>query len=375
MEPDRISGPDLPPEAELSEWAICNGEAIEGVENPKIVDWEDLQQELARLWSLSSALKKAKERKESLAQRLESIIEVRKESSRQNNELEKMRQKLEAKRVVLGNLSVHIKKKSENVKDEREQLCHATRLLLVAGKTIIASHQQLQEAIKLLSGERGHGNLKNLQKLVHLRQQHMVTQVSTIYPVKSINDQTSKEITDSRSDGKISRDFTGSPSPNVSKPSHLSSLTILGLQITILPSKKMSYFSDKKDIQSSASALGYVAHAVSLIAACLDVPLRYPLRLGGSHSYIHDYAPLVENTTLELVANPASINMSAKPTEFPLFLDGQDSTRAAYAIFLLNKDLEQLLNYIGAESLGPRHVLPNLKELMRIIQSEEYIND
>lgn len=38
------------------------------------------------------------------------------------------------------------------------------------------------------------------------------------------------------------------------------------------------------------------------------------------------------------------------------------------------QDLEQLLNYIGAESLGPRHVLPNLKELMQIILSEEYIN-
>lgn len=59
-----------------SELGFLTLEGIEGVETPKIIEWEDLQQELARLWSLSSALKKAKERKESLAQKLESIIEV-----------------------------------------------------------------------------------------------------------------------------------------------------------------------------------------------------------------------------------------------------------------------------------------------------------
>jgi hypothetical protein len=38
------------------------------------------------------------------------------------------------------------------------------------------------------------------------------------------------------------------------------------------------------------------------------------------------------------------------------------------------QDIEQLLNYIGAESLGPRHVLANLKQLTTIIQSQQYIS-
>lgn len=77
--------------------------------------------------------------------------------------------------------------------------------------------------------------------------------------------------------------------------------------------------------------------AVSLISVYLDVPLRYPLRFGVSRSHIYDYAPPIENASSDLVANPASSSMSSKPIEFPLFLDGQDTTRAAYAIFLLNK--------------------------------------
>ena len=76
--------------------------------------------------------------------------------------------------------------------------------------------------------------------------------------------------------------------------------------------------------------------AVSLIASYLEVPLRYPLRLGGSRSYIHDYAPSSEPTSSES-ASTSLLSSNMKATEFPLFLDGQETTRAAYAVFLLNK--------------------------------------
>lgn len=76
--------------------------------------------------------------------------------------------------------------------------------------------------------------------------------------------------------------------------------------------------------------------AVSLIASYLEVPLRYPLRLGGSRSYINDYAPSIEPTPTDSVSN-SLLHTNLKPIEFPLFLEGQDTTRAAYAVFLLNK--------------------------------------
>lgn len=77
--------------------------------------------------------------------------------------------------------------------------------------------------------------------------------------------------------------------------------------------------------------------AVLLIASYLDVPLRYPLHLGGSRSYVHDYAPSVESISSDLSASPILTGMNVKPSEFPLFLEGQETTRASYAIFLLNK--------------------------------------
>ncbi|RWR79717.1 UV radiation resistance-associated protein isoform X1 [Cinnamomum micranthum f. kanehirae] len=124
----------------------------------------------------------------------------------------------------------------------------------------------------------------------------------------------------------------------------MSSLTILGLQLTVPPLKKMSFFSDKEEAHKSATALGYVAHA-----------------------------PSIEPASTDLASNSIVLT-NTKATEFPLFLEGQDTTKAAYAIFLLNKDIEQLLNFAGIQSLGPRHVLANLKELLRTIQSREFID-
>lgn len=75
---------------------------------------------------------------------------------------------------------------------------------------------------------------------------------------------------------------------------------------------------------------------VSLIASYLQVPLRYPLRFGCSRSYIRDYAPYIEPASSDSVSDSLA-STSGKPIEFPLFLEGQDSTRAAYGVFLLNK--------------------------------------
>lgn len=58
-----------------------------------------------------------------------------------------------------------------------------------------------------------------------------------------------------------------------SKPINEGSLTISGLQLNMLAFKKMSFFTDKKEVQRSATALGYVAHVCSF--SFLDIRIRY----------------------------------------------------------------------------------------------------
>ncbi|KAL6342285.1 hypothetical protein AAG906_007499 [Vitis piasezkii] len=295
-------------------------------ENVKVIEWEDFEQELARLWN-------------SLQEKLNSLLQVKAESLNRSNELEEMQQRLDDRKFVTGDMSMQSKIVEEDIKKKEERLGLEVRSLLVAGTALSVSRNRLQDANRLLSGERGYVHLKNLEKMLRVRQQHMISQVSFLYPVKP-------------SIGSLEQELESFPSSSRAED---------------------EFFTDKKEVQRSATALGYVAHAVSLIASYLEVPLRYPLRLGGSRSYINDYAPSIEPTPTDSVSNSLLLT-NLKHIEFPLFLEGQDTTRAAYAVFLLNKDLEQLLNFIGVKSLGPRHVLANLKELLRTILSPEFID-
>ncbi|XP_076889125.1 vacuolar protein sorting 38-like [Bidens hawaiensis] len=336
-------------------------------EKVKIIKWEDFQHELARLSSLSSAINEANNKKSSIQHKLNSRLQLEAESLSWSNELDEMREKLEARKLVMGNMSMNLKVVQEKAKKQEEQLNSEIRSLLMAGTSLSVASRNLQEENNSLAGEKGYSRLKNAQKLLRMRQQYMVFQISLLYPVKVVTGHTYDQELESFSTNSKS----GNPSGQ--KPVDAGSLTISGLHLTVLPFKKISFFTDKKEVQTSATALGYVAHAVSLIAFYLEIPLRYPLRLGGSRTYICDYAPSVEPTSSDFtsISLPSS---TSKPMEFPLFLEGQDTTRSAYAVFLLNKDLEQLLNFIGVESLGPRHVLANLKELLNNILSPEYIN-
>ncbi|XP_022573992.1 UV radiation resistance-associated gene protein-like isoform X2 [Brassica napus] len=332
-------------------------------EDVKVIEWEEFDNELTRLWSLSSALKLATEKKMTLQPKLESLIQVSAESLRRTNELEEMRQRLEAKKLMVDKTSVTCKVTEQDLKKKEDDLSAEVRSLLVGGTTLSIAKSKLQESNCQLEGESGYAHLKTVTNKLRKRQQYMVSQVSFIYPLK---------IEAGPSQDQELESFPGGSRLVGTKPVSQGSVRILGLPFSMAPFTKMSFFTDKKEVQKSATALGYVAHAVSLLAPFFGVPIRYPLRLGGSKTYILDYAPYIEPSASDM--SPVStLSENAKFVEFPLFLDGQDTTRAAYAVFLLNKNIEQLLNFVGESSLGPRQVLANLKELIRIIQSPDFI--
>ena len=143
------------------------------------------------------------------------------------------------------------------------------------------------------------------------------------------------------------------------------------------------------DPECAAAALGYVTQATLQLASVLDVPLRYPVAPGASRSYICDLQQVfaagegasgagdagdAESSSSRRsdrsIASPEKKSASKTPSlwrrvEFPLFAEphAAEGTRFAYAVFLLNKDLEQILNAHGMLAVGPRHTLQNLKRL------------
>ncbi|KAL2011387.1 hypothetical protein VTN00DRAFT_4105 [Thermoascus crustaceus] len=109
-----------------------------------------------------------------------------------------------------------------------------------------------------------------------------------------------------------------------------------------------SYFEDI-DRESVAAALGYTAHLVYLLSFYLSVPIPYPVKPYLSNSIIQD---------------PVSVSLPQRT--FPLY-PVNVQYRFEYGVFLLNKDIEFLMNRRGLRVLDIRHTLPNLKYLLYVL--------
>ncbi|CAJ0759063.1 19977_t:CDS:2 [Entrophospora sp. SA101] len=102
------------------------------------------------------------------------------------------------------------------------------------------------------------------------------------------------------------------------------------------------------DEEKIATALGFAAHFVQMLAYYLDTPLRFPITPMSSRSTILD--PI----TVSLITS----------RQYPLYSKGVDRNGFEYAVYLLNKNIEQLmysqeLYYL----MDLRHTLPNLTYL------------
>ncbi|SPO23761.1 uncharacterized protein UTRI_03731_B [Ustilago trichophora] len=101
------------------------------------------------------------------------------------------------------------------------------------------------------------------------------------------------------------------------------------------------------DDDTVSSAFGLVAQLVVLLSTYLATPIHYPLATAGSRAVVQD-----------------GISLMSGPRAFPLYGKGMERYRYEYAAFLLNKDIEQLMNVHSVTVIDIRHTLPNLKNLM-----------
>ncbi|KAL5034794.1 hypothetical protein BDV3_004313 [Batrachochytrium dendrobatidis] len=113
------------------------------------------------------------------------------------------------------------------------------------------------------------------------------------------------------------------------------------------------------DDERIATALGFTAHFITLLAYYLDVPLRYYMMPISSRSTVWDVVS----------------QQFQGSKEFPLYSRGSERIRFEYAVFLINKNVEQLLNFVGKPVKNLRNTLPNLKLLCDTIESWHELND
>lgn len=98
-----------------------------------------------------------------------------------------------------------------------------------------------------------------------------------------------------------------------------------------------------------AAALGYAAQLVYRLSLYLSIPLPYSIEPHESNSYICD-----------------DVSAGIAQRHFPLQPTGA-SYKFEYGVFLLNKDIEFLMNRSSLRVMDIRHTLPNLKYLMFVL--------
>ncbi|WPH01975.1 Hypothetical protein R9X50_00482900 [Acrodontium crateriforme] len=117
-----------------------------------------------------------------------------------------------------------------------------------------------------------------------------------------------------------------------------------------------------------AAALGHAAHVLLLLSFYLAQPLPYPVNPRSSTSTIYD--------PISLLKTNSSISQTYKDERvlrtYPLFSKSVPRFRFEYAVFLLNKDIQVLLECVfNVRVVDIRQTLPNLKYLLYVATAGE----
>ncbi|WVF72410.1 hypothetical protein IAT40_007225 [Kwoniella sp. CBS 6097] len=120
------------------------------------------------------------------------------------------------------------------------------------------------------------------------------------------------------------------------------------------PAPPLSMPEFKVDERSTAAALGYVALLVQILGNLGGATggLPYVITCAGSRSAVRDGTGVMQG-----------------PRSFPLYAKGVERYRYEYAVFLLNKNIELLMQETNIRLLDLRHTLPNLKNLLLTLSS------
>ncbi|KAH8148457.1 uncharacterized protein LAJ45_07559 [Morchella importuna] len=208
------------------------------------------------------------------------------------------------------------KKRLENVTARRDNLLKSIssrRSAMALGKESQSTSEKfLEEATTQL--ERSRLDLAETKGGIEAQRRRIVNDLQQIYPIEPT-------------------------------PEHSLGFTIRGLY---LPNSGH----DDHDDEVISAALGYTARMVYQLGYYLGTYLRYPVQPVESSSFIMD---------------PISVISGART--FPLWMKGSLHFRFEYGIFLLNKDIEQLMSRQGLSVMDLRNTLPNLKYLLLYMTS------
>jgi len=128
--------------------------------------------------------------------------------------------------------------------------------------------------------------------------------------------------------------------------------------------KNASTLIHKLPLEEVGSALTFVAQLVLLLSSYLHIHLPYPLTTVGSKAIVRDGISIMNGPRAYVLSSHYSFVLNGRGTEL---------YRYEYAVFLLNKNIEQLMNKCHVPVLDLRNTLPNLKNLLMTLSAAPVI--
>ncbi|GAC97515.1 hypothetical protein PHSY_005101 [Pseudozyma hubeiensis SY62] len=250
---------------------------------------------------------------------------------------EQQKARYEAVRQMAIDESGQLERKRAELATRRSAL-EARHRAMRASKSLFesaeATSRQLQDEVQAFKDEKAHVALQ-----LHIQQASLLRDLEAIFPI---------ELSDASS---LLFSICGLPLPNAvpSLPPTELAHEEKRWKDTVkrhVPASARPVFHPFDD-DTVSSALGLVAQLVVLLSTYLATPVHYPLATAGSRAVVQD-----------------GISLMSGPRAFPLYAKGMERYRYEYAAFLLNKDIEQLMNVHSVTVIDIRHTLPNLKNLM-----------
>ena len=309
----------------------------------KVFDVEDATVDIMRLKGAKADLYDAQARLESLRSELEARLSrhaaaqkqvlCRAESSLQRQQLIRRREQLEAQVASeLGALTLRC--------EEHRARSNALKRQKKALERVSSGGSLAQGPPELAA------NLEDIYMTLNTRRWQLVSCLAEVYCAAPILGEAFEKL-------KFLKNARRGADEQAGAPAGRNGSSSAGLART-----KSSF--QPKTNEAMGAALGYAASVVELLSGYLDIPVRYPVRCLGSKSVICDPA-----------LSPAVSNGALSEIQFPLFLHSHSAKEKSQArvdvgIFLLNKDIEQLLNAHGleAQGLGRSAALTNLSRLV-----------
>ncbi|KOS16430.1 ubiquitin 60s ribosomal protein l40 fusion [Malassezia pachydermatis] len=198
----------------------------------------------------------------------------------------------------------------EALRQRQQRLDEAQALL----QRLRDAHDQGQQHTRDLRETHTH-----IQQRLAERRAELLRELEVIYPI---------QLVDARD---LLYSIVGLPLPN-------------GVATTTRHASSLVY---KTHLDEYATALSMVVQLVLLLSTYLHTHIPYPLTAYGSRAVARD-----------------GISIMSGPRAFVLHGHGTEPYRYEYAVFLLNKDIEQLMNQHGVPVLDLRNTLPNVKNLL-----------